>query len=71
MESPCCTILGVGRRPIMAKLAYNVVGRGQRVCLVLHGLLGSGRNWGGFIKALHAAAPDWRFVLLDLRNHGE
>ncbi|KAI6674068.1 hypothetical protein NL676_001974 [Syzygium grande] len=44
--------------------------------LVLHGLLGSGRNWRSFSRslasALSAASPpsEWRMVLVDLRNHG-
>lgn len=43
---------------------------------VLHGLLGSGRNWRSFSRSLastlSAASPpsDWRMVLVDLRNHG-
>ncbi|KAL6614122.1 hypothetical protein ACP70R_036392 [Stipagrostis hirtigluma subsp. patula] len=44
---------------------------------VLHGLLGSGRNWRSFSRALaselHNRAPseEWRMVLVDLRNHGK
>ncbi|GJN17083.1 hypothetical protein PR202_gb04123 [Eleusine coracana subsp. coracana] len=43
---------------------------------VLHGLLGSGRNWRSFSRTLaselHNRAPsdEWRMVLVDLRNHG-
>ncbi len=45
--------------------------RGDRVAFVLHGILGSGRNWRTFIRRLAERAPGWRFVLPDLRNHGQ
>ncbi|KAG2686640.1 hypothetical protein I3843_09G015900 [Carya illinoinensis] len=43
---------------------------------VLHGLLGSGRNWKSFsrnlVSTLSNSSPssEWRMVLVDLRNHG-
>ena len=37
---------------------------------VLHGILGSGRNILSFAKSLQRSAPDHRFVIVDLRNHG-
>ncbi|KAF0918546.1 hypothetical protein E2562_025150 [Oryza meyeriana var. granulata] len=43
---------------------------------ILHGLLGSGRNWRSFSRALASELRDcspsdeWRMVLVDLRNHG-
>ncbi|KAL5721203.1 hypothetical protein ACHQM5_013791 [Ranunculus cassubicifolius] len=43
---------------------------------VLHGLLGSSRNWRSFSRNLLSSlsnspsSHDWRMVLLDLRNHG-
>lgn len=45
--------------------------RPHRTAFVLHGILGSRGNWRGFARALAAAHPDWRFVLVDLRGHGE
>jgi esterase len=39
--------------------------------LILHGLLGSAANWRSFARRLVAAAPQWGFVLVDLRMHGE
>ncbi|MBM3589568.1 MAG: alpha/beta fold hydrolase [Alphaproteobacteria bacterium] len=38
-----------------------------RPLVLLHGLFGSARNWGGVQKAL---AAEYRVVALDLRNHG-
>ncbi|KAE9459012.1 hypothetical protein C3L33_09077, partial [Rhododendron williamsianum] len=43
---------------------------------VLHGLLGSGRNWRSFARTLapslsnSSPSSDWRMVLVDMRNHG-
>ncbi|XP_047955093.1 protein ABHD11 [Salvia hispanica] len=40
---------------------------------VLHGLLGSGRNWRSFSRSLasYLSPAPWRMVLVDLRNHGK
>ncbi|KAK4345802.1 hypothetical protein RND71_035978 [Anisodus tanguticus] len=42
---------------------------------ILHGLLGSGRNWRSFSRSLasslSADGVNWRMVLVDLRNHGK
>lgn len=42
-----------------------------RTCLILHGILGSRGNWRGFARRLSQAHPGWRFVSVDLRNHGD
>ncbi|KAE8692523.1 40S ribosomal protein S14-3-like [Hibiscus syriacus] len=44
--------------------------------LVLHGLLGSARNWRSFSRSLASSlstspSSEWRMVLVDLRNHGK
>jgi pimeloyl-ACP methyl ester carboxylesterase len=41
---------------------------GQRPLVILHGLLGSSRNWAGMLKLL---SPDFSCHALDLRNHGD
>lgn len=56
-------------------LAHSIVtapsAHPTRTALVLHGILGSARNWLSFMKKLAERTPDWRFVLVDLRHHGD
>jgi esterase len=42
-----------------------------RTALILHGILGSGKNWHGFCRRLVKRLPGWNVVLPDLRHHGE
>jgi pimeloyl-ACP methyl ester carboxylesterase len=49
------------------ELAYDGFGEAGAPALILHGLLGSARNWTGAAKALGEAR---RVFALDLRNHG-
>lgn len=64
-------------------LAYDelvVEGNGtgeMKTAMVVHGLMGSGRNWRTFSKRLATGmlnstpgSAGWRMVLIDLRNHG-
>ncbi|MFQ5530097.1 MAG: alpha/beta fold hydrolase [Gemmatimonadota bacterium] len=58
------------------RLAYRVVvGKGSAAprgaLYVLHGFLGSGRNWSSIARRLVDLRPDWRVVLADLRLHGD
>jgi pimeloyl-ACP methyl ester carboxylesterase len=52
--------------------AHTVLGdpEAPHQALVVHGILGSGRNWRSLARTLTARHPDWRFVLADLRHHG-
>jgi esterase len=43
----------------------------SRYMFVLHGIFGSGGNFRTFIRRLADAWPDWGFVLVDLRGHGQ
>jgi esterase len=43
----------------------------SRAMLVLHGILGSGGNFRTFVRSVVTARPDWAFVLVDLRGHGQ
>lgn len=38
---------------------------------VLHGILGSARNWRAFTRRLARVRPDLAFRLIDLRHHGD
>ncbi|KAG9159103.1 hypothetical protein Leryth_017562 [Lithospermum erythrorhizon] len=64
------------RRRFTHTLAFDEV-RGSSdkpytlTAFILHGLLGSGRNWRSFSRSLASSLPpDWRMVCIDLRNHG-
>ena len=37
---------------------------------MLHGIFGSGRNWGSVARRLVRARPEWGVALVDLREHG-
>lgn len=59
----------------MTSLAHEPVGAegtsGGPALYILHGFLGSGRNWMSFARRLVDLRSDWRAVLVDLRLHGE
>lgn len=42
----------------------------ERWLLVLHGIYGSGRNWGTIARRLVEERPGWGALLVDLRLHG-
>ncbi|XP_041025000.1 protein ABHD11 [Juglans microcarpa x Juglans regia] len=71
----------LGTTTPLQTLAYEEVRastetKGNLTAFVLHGLLGSGRNWKSFsrnlVSTLSNSSPssEWRMVLVDLRNHG-
>ncbi|GAB4862065.1 hypothetical protein Ancab_037319 [Ancistrocladus abbreviatus] len=39
--------------------------------VLVHGILGSRKNWGTFARRLAQKFPTWQFLLVDLRCHGE
>lgn len=59
----------------MPQLAHQIVedvSKGPtHTALVIHGIMGSKRNWLGFARRLVKQYPSWRVVLADLRNHGD
>uniref|UniRef100_K3WZR1 AB hydrolase-1 domain-containing protein n=1 Tax=Globisporangium ultimum (strain ATCC 200006 / CBS 805.95 / DAOM BR144) TaxID=431595 RepID=K3WZR1_GLOUD len=42
-----------------------------KTALIMHGILGNKLNWRTFAMRLAAANPDWRFIALDHRGHGD
>jgi esterase len=57
----------------LSTLNYDLVQEGtpHQWLVVLHGIYGQGRNWGGVARRLVRARPDWGVALVDLRMHGE
>jgi pimeloyl-ACP methyl ester carboxylesterase len=55
-------------------LAHTIVQAPQQEpklwLLVLHGIYGSGRNWGSLARRLVEQRPEWGVMLVDLRLHG-
>jgi len=49
------------------ELSAQAYGQGHETIVILHGLLGSGRNWSSIAKRL---AERHKVLTLDLRNHG-
>jgi pimeloyl-ACP methyl ester carboxylesterase len=43
----------------------------ERTAWLLHGILGSAKNWRSFARRLASLRPGWQIVPVDLRNHGE
>ena len=54
----------------MTAVRLESIGRGEHHVYVLHGILGSGRNWRSFARKLVRQRPDLTVHLLDQRNHG-
>lgn len=54
-------------------LPHDVVGGGppSHTAIILHGILGSRRNWRSFTRRLAQRYPHWRCVTVDLRGHGD
>jgi len=51
--------------------AFLIEGSGRRTAYVLHGILANKKNWRLYCRKLAAELPQWRFVLVDTRGHGE
>jgi len=41
------------------------------VCVMMHGIMGSGRNWMSPARAVVNAHPNWKVLLIDHRGHGQ
>jgi pimeloyl-ACP methyl ester carboxylesterase len=53
------------------QLIEDSSGIASKTALMVHGILGSKRNWLGFARRMVKAHPHWRVVIADLRNHGD
>ncbi len=51
--------------------AHEVLGDGDALALISHGILGTRRNWKSFARSILQDLPGWRIALVDHRNHGE
>jgi pimeloyl-ACP methyl ester carboxylesterase len=57
--------------PLLSHTRVTAEGREpSRWLLVLHGIYGSGRNWGSLARRLVEERPGWGVLLVDLRLHG-
>lgn len=66
------TSTGGAQRPLLAHTRVAAAGRTpERWLLVLHGIYGSGRNWGTVARRVVDARPEWGALLVDLRLHGQ
>ena len=54
--------------PVIELYAREFEAAGSPPMVVLHGMLGSSRNW---MSAAAALTPTWKVSALDLRNHGK
>ena len=52
-------------------LHHEQIGDGAKPVFFLHGIYGSGRNWGSVARKLVGARPELAAYLLDLRQHGD
>ena len=56
----------------MFSLAHSTLGGGGKSGLVIiHGLLGQGRNWRSLQRSFVSRLPGFSVTTLDLRNHGD
>ncbi|CAK9323025.1 unnamed protein product [Citrullus colocynthis] len=79
LNSPDLSLNGCSWRSLQT-VAYEEVRTSpdrpyNSTAFILHGLLGSGRNWRSFSRNLlsrlsNSSSSEWRVVLVDLRNHG-
>ena len=43
----------------------------EHTAVITHGIMGSHRNWVGFTRLLSRQNPNWAFLLVDIRGHGQ
>lgn len=57
----------------MPILNHTIVASGEpdHWLLLLHGIYGSGKNWGTFARQIVEECPNWGVILPDMRLHGD
>ncbi|MEE2644568.1 MAG: alpha/beta hydrolase [Myxococcota bacterium] len=61
----------MARDPQRDQLSSSVYGEGEASVWILHGIMGSRKNWGRFARQLSERLSGWRVRSIDLRCHGE
>lgn len=57
---------------LLTTIAFDSFGDvGSPTVLLLHGILGSRRNWRHFMRQIASNNSHWHFVVVDLRHHGD
>ena len=61
-----------GPHPVAFVPSHLIFGseNSEKTIFLLHGILGSQKNWRGFARKLAERLPQWCVVTSDLRNHG-
>ncbi len=58
-------------RVLAHTLHFDQVDPPQKVAFLVHGIMGSRRNWSSMARRLSSEFPHWGFVSIDLRGHGD
>ena len=58
-------------RPRLAYTSYGHESPHAPIALLIHGILGSRRNWASTARRFVERFPDWHCVTVDLRGHGD
>lgn len=57
--------------PAVERMTASPDTQPARWLFVLHGVFGSGRNWQLFCRSIARQRPEWGFLLVDQRGHGD
>ena len=57
--------------PAVERMTASADAEPEKWAFVLHGVFGSGRNWQLFCRSIARRRPEWGFLLVDQRGHGD
>ena len=57
--------------PILAHTVFGASDPDSPTVFLIHGILGSRRNWASSARRIVGRYPHWRVVSIDLRGHGD